>query len=195
MFFFEFGIRTALDKPLALVKDDQTINIPFDASIIHCYTYKSIPLYDVENQVLELSTHISSCAEQSNGRNSLWKYFGISQAGNYAPEEVEVGEKLDFLSEKIDQLNMYWELLIETDANKNFSPSEVRFENEIGLIKIKIKAVDNKIQKAFSEDNMNEYFRLVDQRNKLTDIGIELRQKHWELMKKLNLNISQKENQ
>src|SRR4051794_9993007 len=29
--FFEFGIRTALDKPVCLVADSATVHIPFDA--------------------------------------------------------------------------------------------------------------------------------------------------------------------
>src|SRR5262245_31430574 len=33
--FFEFGIRTALNKPVALVTDNTTANIPFDTGIIN----------------------------------------------------------------------------------------------------------------------------------------------------------------
>ena len=39
--FFEFGIRTALNKPVSLVVDDKNPDIPFDPSIIHHHKYNS----------------------------------------------------------------------------------------------------------------------------------------------------------
>src|ERR1700693_961656 len=39
--FFELGIRTALDLPVAVVKDDKTDKLPFDTSIINTYSYDS----------------------------------------------------------------------------------------------------------------------------------------------------------
>lgn len=37
--FFELGIRTALDKPVATVRDMHTDSIPFDHSIVNCHQY------------------------------------------------------------------------------------------------------------------------------------------------------------
>jgi hypothetical protein len=37
--FFELGIRTALDRPVALVRDSITERLPFDTSIINTHTY------------------------------------------------------------------------------------------------------------------------------------------------------------
>lgn len=39
--FYEFGIRTALNKPVALVVDDKTKPIPFDSSMLNCHEYDS----------------------------------------------------------------------------------------------------------------------------------------------------------
>jgi hypothetical protein len=39
--FSEFGIRTALNKSVALVVDDKTERVPFDTSIINFHKYKS----------------------------------------------------------------------------------------------------------------------------------------------------------
>ncbi len=39
--FFELGIRTALDRPVALVRDDQTAILPFDTGILNTHTYRS----------------------------------------------------------------------------------------------------------------------------------------------------------
>src|SRR5690348_13500864 len=37
--FFELGIRTSLDRPAALVRDNFTIQIPFDTGSINTHTY------------------------------------------------------------------------------------------------------------------------------------------------------------
>ena len=39
--FFEFGIRTALNLPVALIVDDVTPAVPFDAAIINFQRYSS----------------------------------------------------------------------------------------------------------------------------------------------------------
>jgi hypothetical protein len=33
--FFELGIRTAVDKPVCITKDEQTVKVPFDTGIIN----------------------------------------------------------------------------------------------------------------------------------------------------------------
>lgn len=37
--FFEFGIRTALNKPVCILKDNLTKSIPFDASMVNYREY------------------------------------------------------------------------------------------------------------------------------------------------------------
>ena len=37
--FFELGVRTALNRPVCLVKDDATERVPFDTGIINFHTY------------------------------------------------------------------------------------------------------------------------------------------------------------
>ena len=39
--FFEFGIRTSLNKPVCVVKDDLTQRVPFDTGIINHHEYRS----------------------------------------------------------------------------------------------------------------------------------------------------------
>src|ERR1700733_14599029 len=38
--FFELGVRTSLDKPVAIVRDSLTLKLPFDTSSINTYTYE-----------------------------------------------------------------------------------------------------------------------------------------------------------
>jgi hypothetical protein len=37
--FFELGIRVALDRPVALVRDSLTADVPFDNAMMSCHTY------------------------------------------------------------------------------------------------------------------------------------------------------------
>ena len=39
--FFEFGIRTSLNKPVSVVKDELTVNVPFDTGILNNKEYDS----------------------------------------------------------------------------------------------------------------------------------------------------------
>jgi DNA-binding CsgD family transcriptional regulator len=101
--FFEFGIRCALDKPIALVKDDKTEAIPFDTGIINFLTYHSIPTWNFSEEVERLSKHIKDSYEKSKGRNALWKYFGVDQIGAFSPETVTPDDKLDFIIQKLSE--------------------------------------------------------------------------------------------
>jgi hypothetical protein len=117
--FFEFGIRTALDKPVALVVDDKTKPIPFDTGIINYYPYDgSLTAWTIDEQKKKLAKHIQEAYKKSEGHNALWKHFGVAQIGTFKPEDAEVGEKIDFLMNKISALETqltnqeitYWRL-------------------------------------------------------------------------------------
>lgn len=101
--FFEFGIRCALDKPVALVIDDKTEKIPFDTGIINFLTYQSTPTWNVGEEIKQLSKHIKDAYQKSNGRNALWKYFGVNQVGAFRPEAATVDDKLDFIIQRLSE--------------------------------------------------------------------------------------------
>jgi nucleoside 2-deoxyribosyltransferase len=63
--FFEFGIRCALDKPVALVIDDKTEKVPFDTGIINFHIYKSTPLWDKDHEIERLSLHIKESYDKA----------------------------------------------------------------------------------------------------------------------------------
>ncbi len=105
--FFEFGIRTALDKPISLVTDDNTTNIPFDTSIISFHRYKSaMNLWENENEINTLSEHVKISFDKGGKQNALWKYFGVAQTGVFKPEDASIGEKLDFLVKEIESIKL-----------------------------------------------------------------------------------------
>lgn len=109
--FFEFGIRTALNKPVALVRDDKIPDLPFDTSPIHCYKYdSSLSPWLLEKQVEDLIKHIKDTYNKSADYNPMWKIFGGGQSGDLKPGALTSDEKFDFLHEKLrnieSQLNL-----------------------------------------------------------------------------------------
>ena len=75
--FFELGIRTALNRPVAMVRDDGGDNVPFDTGIINFHEYKVGP-WSLDNEKKKLAAHLRHSYESNSGENGLWKYFGIS---------------------------------------------------------------------------------------------------------------------
>lgn len=100
--FFEFGIRTALDKPVALVVDNKTAPIPFDTSILNFHTYdSSLELWSTKKEKQALANHIHEAYKKSQNRNELWKYFGVTQTGTFRSEDAELGDKIDVIIKQL----------------------------------------------------------------------------------------------
>ena len=103
--FFELGIRTALNKPVCLVKDSRTPKIPFDTSTIHTHTYKNdLNAWIVKNQIPELTKHIKTSIEKSNGENSLWKYFGLKVSAKPPENSDDTSYKMDIIMGQLENL-------------------------------------------------------------------------------------------
>ena len=59
--FFELGIRTALNRPVSLVRDDVTETIPFDTNIINNHKYKStLSPWTLDKEVRALTEHLKA---------------------------------------------------------------------------------------------------------------------------------------
>lgn len=96
--FFELGIRTALNKPVCMVKDTETPNVPFDNQVINHQTYRcKLTTKELETEIPKLAEHINDSFKTSNGGNAMWKYFGLSTAAR--PAEVAEGAdaKIDYV--------------------------------------------------------------------------------------------------
>lgn len=97
--FFELGIRTSLDRPVALVKDNFTLQIPFDLNAINTLTYdSSLAPWTLGGEVARLADHVRSVISSGNSGNSMWSYFGLTKRG--MPAEIEgdpTQAKLDLL--------------------------------------------------------------------------------------------------
>ena len=98
--FFELGIRTALDRPVALVRDSRTERLPFDTGILNTHTYEaSLAPWRLDDEVKTLANHLQLSVERANGRNPLWQYFGLTRRAEPGTEQPEdpVQAKLDLV--------------------------------------------------------------------------------------------------
>lgn len=116
--FFEFGIRTSLNKPVCIVKDELTKTVPFDTSILNHKEYKStLEPWHLEDEIGIISDHLTASVERSKGENTLWKYFGFkSEAEPYKVVEAGTEGKLDYLAMQIDSMQKMINHLSATPA-------------------------------------------------------------------------------
>jgi nucleoside 2-deoxyribosyltransferase len=98
--FYEFGIRCALNKPVAMVRDDKTEQIPFDTVMINCHQYSSeLSVMTVKQEIPKLATFLQAAKSQTE--NTVWKYFGIKESGDRPQQETPESAKLDLLLAKM----------------------------------------------------------------------------------------------
>jgi hypothetical protein len=77
---FEFGLRTACDRAVALVRDEQT-ELPFDVSVLNCHCYNSTLLaWKIDVEIERLANHVKASAMRSAGHNPFWQQFGVTMA-------------------------------------------------------------------------------------------------------------------
>ena len=72
--FFELGVRTSVNGPVALVRCDASVPIPFDVSGINTYTYDpALKAWSHDKEVKGLAKHLRD-AEATAGakKNPLW---------------------------------------------------------------------------------------------------------------------------
>jgi hypothetical protein len=115
--FFEFGIRTALHKPVALVIDDITEKIPFDTTPINHQPYRSsLFSYEIEKDIDGLHKHIEETVKKSEGKNPLWKHFAVTQTGSFHPESASIEDKFNLILSEIIELKKEKKELISGEA-------------------------------------------------------------------------------
>jgi hypothetical protein len=102
---FELGVRTALDLPIALVKD-KFLKLPFDTSGINTFHYDHrLQGWHLDSQRADLADHIRETVSSSKGANLMWQTFGLKlKATEPTSEESPYEAKIDLLVSKVDQL-------------------------------------------------------------------------------------------
>lgn len=104
--FFELGVRTSLDKPIALVRDEYVTDLPFDVSGINTHSYDSRLLaWEMTRQRAALVAHIKSAASSCAGRNPLWRQFGLTlKAQELEANETPLEAKVDLLMGQLSSI-------------------------------------------------------------------------------------------
>jgi hypothetical protein len=116
--FFEFGIRTSLNKPVCVVKDELTEKVPFDTSILNYQEYSSsLEPWILDKEISKLSDHLTASQERSKGENTLWKYFGFRSEAQPSEGIDGTDDKLDYLSLQIESLRQQVESKKPTHAD------------------------------------------------------------------------------
>lgn len=88
--FFELGIRTALDRPVVVVKDNITTKLPFDLNAINIHTYDmSLESWVLKAEVPRLADHIrTATADKSKTGNATWQFFGLTKRASLSEAAV-----------------------------------------------------------------------------------------------------------
>ena len=103
--FFELGIRTALNKPVSIVKDKTTKDVPFDTSIINYYEYNGeLNSWEKEKEIEALAEHLKECVGNGS-ENSMWRKFGLSTMAQAPVIAGNESDKFDLLLTKINGLS------------------------------------------------------------------------------------------
>ncbi len=130
--FFELGIRTALNKALCLIKDDITVNVPFDTTIINYHTYLSaLSPWTLKKDISDLSEHLKKSIENSKGTSSLWKYFSLSMRAEPMKERTGVEGKLELLTFQMDGMKKQLEKLQIGDSKEINTLTKVDLSDQV----------------------------------------------------------------
>ncbi len=104
--FFEWGIRTALNKPVCIVKDELATNVPFDIGILNYQEYNStLHGWEIEAEREKLTAHLTASVAKAGNENALWKYFGLSSKGQPYQVQEGSGDKLDYIAMQMESLS------------------------------------------------------------------------------------------
>ena len=103
--FFEFGIRTSLNRPVCVVKDEHTPKVPFDTSLLNHHEYSStLGAWELEKEVEALAKHVTESADRSGGENTLWKYFGLRSEAKPYQGDSGSESRLDLFAMQLDSI-------------------------------------------------------------------------------------------
>lgn len=102
---FELGVRTSVDKPVTLVKDEY-LGLPFDINGLNTHQYDSaLPHWDMPKQVDLLAAHLRDTKVGEGETNPLWRHFGVQQTAHAPSVDISpLDAKIELLTEKIDRL-------------------------------------------------------------------------------------------
>lgn len=116
--FFELGIRTALNKPVCLIKDNVVEKVPFDTNIINYHTYSSdMSIWIVLDEIEKLADHIKESYSKSNNFNSLWRYFSLKSIATMDVNLDNNNGKMEYLIMEVEAMRK--QLTLKEDFKLN----------------------------------------------------------------------------
>jgi nucleoside 2-deoxyribosyltransferase len=111
--FLELGIRIALNKPVAMVRDSHTTEIPFDTSMTNTHMYSgSLNVITVKKDITDLTTYIEVAKLQT--QNAVWKHFGLTQRAQETDPGSPEDAKLDLILAEMKRTRE--ELIVRTEV-------------------------------------------------------------------------------
>ena len=139
--FFEFGIRTSLNKPVSVVVDDVTDPIPFDTAIINREEYSSaLETWNIEKSITILSEHIKKCYDENNIENPLWKYFSLTSTAEISKSKDEAS-KTELIEIQLESILKKMDYLLEDPRIKRFE--EIKEKNDKQMINYIVSTLAN----------------------------------------------------
>ena len=158
--FFELGIRTALNKPVCLIKDDKTSKIPFDMSIINFHEYSTASWWKKETIIEDLSKHITETLERNGTENPLWKYFSMRTSAKPLEQKPGAEGELEALTMEVQAmrkqlqnkdrgpLSSMGKAVVRACADSSFDPELYEsFDTLQLLISLQARKSGNKLNK------------------------------------------------
>tara|TARA_R110002124_G_scaffold221786_1_gene387236 strand:+ start:796 stop:1515 length:720 start_codon:yes stop_codon:yes gene_type:complete len=134
--FFELGVRTSLNKPVALIVDDHTPKIPFDLSNVNRHQYKSaLNTWELESEINLLAKHIRESFEKSQNQNALWKRFKIEGTADFDKGDVTPDDKLNLIVQELQSLKR---IQSEQVLNPERGPRSRIYRTEIANVLVPI---------------------------------------------------------
>lgn len=130
--FFELGIRTALNKPVCLIKDNIIEKVPFDTGIINYHVYSpDLSSWIVKNEIEKLARHINESFSKSDNFNSLWKYFGLKSIGTPPKKSGGDMEKIDYLTMQVEAIRRQLDEPSDRKPSKLLTGPHITIKGEI----------------------------------------------------------------
>lgn len=113
--FFELGVRTSVNLPIALVRDEHT-EIPFDTAGINTHRYDSnLRGWEILDEQRKLTQHIRDSQASCAGQNPLWRQFGLTiKASEPETNESPLEAKVDLLTSQL----VHMQANMEADRNE-----------------------------------------------------------------------------
>ncbi len=104
--FFELGVRTSVNKPIALVRSDPAMPIPFDVSGINTHTYDpALKAWHIASEVQVLAEHLCDAERSCAGENPMWRQFGLALKANEPTSESSPAEaRLEVISRQLSEM-------------------------------------------------------------------------------------------